>query len=175
MENALYMLNMFIHSLATVVFVGGPFYMVFVVTKERIKLGPPLEYRLERFFENMIDRMPLICFSAWGIVVATGFAFPLIYYAYHGEFKPISSFVRNVMVLKHVLVFAVFGVMLYMYFGIKPRIDEIMHSLSPDKPIDEEVGKQLVAWRTKRRNSCKLVFSIQLGILLLSGILAFAT
>jgi uncharacterized membrane protein len=175
MENTLYMLNMFIHILATVLFVGGPFYMTFVVTKERAKLGPPLEYRVERYMENMIELMPFICFISWGVVVATGFGFPLIYYIFHGEFKSVSSIAMAVLVIKHILVFAVFGLMLYMLFRIRTRILEIMYQFDRDKTLDEELSKELVEWRTKRRNTCKTIFFIQMPILILSGMLRFLT
>jgi uncharacterized membrane protein len=175
MEETFYMINTFIHILATVLFVGGPFYMTFVVTKERMKLGPPLEYRLEKYMENIIELMPLICFISWGMVVATGFGFPLIYYFFHGALKPVSSIVMEILVIKHILVFAVFGLMVYMLLKIRTRILEIMYQFDKDQTLDEALSKELVELRTRRRNICKTIFFIQLPILFLSGILRFLT
>jgi len=175
MEEILYMINTFIHLVGTVLFVGGPFYMTFVVTKERMKLGPPLEYRLERYMENIIELMPIICLSSWGVVVATGFGFPLIYYLFHGALKPVSSLVMTILVIKHILVFAAFALIIYMLFNIRTRILEIMYQYDLDQALDEGMAKELSELRTRRRNTCKTIFFIQLPILFLSGILRFLT
>ena len=175
MEEALYMINSFFHIIGTVLFVGGPFYMTFVVTKERAKLGPPLEYRLERYMENIVELMPIICFVSWGLVVVTGFGFPLIYYAFHGALKPVSSLVMTILVIKHVLVFAVFALMVYMLFKIRTRILEIMYQYDKEGTLGDAIGKELSELRVKRRNICKKIFFIQLPILFLSGMLRFLT
>ncbi|KKK67059.1 hypothetical protein LCGC14_2957870, partial [marine sediment metagenome] len=90
MENVLYSINLAIHILAAILCVAGPFYQLRWV-KLRGKLGYPLIYPFDKVVESVLSLQPRLCFTFIIILIITGFAFPLIHYGFHGEWREVSN------------------------------------------------------------------------------------
>ena len=104
MENFLYSVNLAIHLLAAIFCVAGPFYQLRLV-KLRGKLGYPIIYPFDRVMENILSLQPRLCFTFIIILIITGFAFPLIHYGFHGQWREVGNLVLAIFSAKTILAF----------------------------------------------------------------------
>lgn len=174
MENIIMTINLFVHLLATVAFIGGPFYML-LITKKRKQMGIPFDYPMDRYLENIIEGQPKKCFIYLAFLVFTGFGFPIIHYAFQGSFKSLSSLSLSILIIKHLVIVVALGLMTYMYFVPATKVRIMMQEIETkfDKKPPQDIINSFAQWRAKRRGLCKDIFIIQICILILTAMLRF--
>ncbi|OFX14716.1 MAG: hypothetical protein A2Z18_10030 [Armatimonadetes bacterium RBG_16_58_9] len=172
MEEFLYTVNLAIHNLLLVACAAAPFYQLRMVSK-RATFGKRIIYEYDKSIEDLLSVQPKLCF--WFIVglIASGFAFPLIYYAFHGEWQHRSAFVYAALAVKTILVFIGFGIVSYGMFVIDRQIQGLFRQFSPDAQPPQDQLDRFFALRAKRKKFCTVCLYLAAAILVVTPILRF--
>ncbi len=167
----------------TAVLMAWPFYAL-VVVNQRVKLGPPLGDRTDKYMENIIRSRAVPCFIFQATALVTGLA--LIWL--HG--LNLNALLSNpVLGAKLVLLLFIGGVLSYVHFSLQPRIDSLFAKAGPS--ISEETASLIGSLRLRRKRlaaTCLFTvltlamlgvqvwaaFPIWLTVLLIAAIAAFA-
>ncbi len=172
MENVLYSINLAIHILAAILCVAAPFYQLRWV-KLRGKLGYPIIYPFDRVVENVLSLQPRLCFAFIIILIITGFAFPLIHYAFHGAWRDTSNFVLTIFAAKSFLAFIGLAVLVHGIWILDPEIQKTFATFSPVEQPPDELLNRFWALRAMRKRLCKFCFGLALTIVIITPILRF--
>jgi hypothetical protein len=172
MENAIYSVNLAIHILATIFCVAGPFYQLLWV-RRRGKLGYPIIYPFDRVMESVLSLQPKLCFSFIVILILTGFAFPLIHYGFHGEWRKVSELSLMIFFAKAILAFIGLIIVIHSIWILAPQIANTFASFSPDKQPPDELLNRFWKLRAKRKMLCQFCFILALIIVIITPILRF--
>jgi hypothetical protein len=172
MENILYSVNLAIHILATIFCVAGPFYQLLWV-RRRGKLGHPLIYQFDRVMESVLSLQPKLCFAFIITLILTGFAFPLIHYGFHGEWKEVSELSLIIFSAKAILAFIGLAIVTHSIWILAPQIVKTFASFSPEKQPPDELLNRFWALRAKRKMLCQFCFVLALIIVIITPILRF--
>lgn len=172
MEEILYTINLALHILAAVACAAAPFYQLKMVN-ERGKHGRAIIYNYDQSIERILSLQPRLCFAFIVVLIVTGFAFPVIYYAFHGHWRETSALVLAAFTVKSLLVFAGFGIVLYGLYGIDPKIQALFAQIQPNEPPSQPLLDEFWAWRIKRKKFCKVCFVLAVAILVITPILRF--
>jgi len=129
----------------TSVFMAAPLYLL-IVANERGKLGPPLNFRLERYMENVIKRQPLRCYVYLTTLLVSGIV--LLQLKGLGVGAILSN---SVVAMKTVILFTLAGLITYVHTQIQPKIEDLLTKIPDDAPPPENVGKEIGALRLKRK------------------------
>jgi len=172
MENILYSVNLAIHILATIFCVAGPFYQLLWV-RRRGKLGHPLIYQFDRVMESVLSLQPKLCFAFIITLILTGFAFPLIHYGFHGEWKEVSELSLIVFSAKAILAFIGLAIVTHSIWILAPQIARTFASFSPEKQPADELLNRFWSLRSKRKMLCQFCFILALIIVIITPILRF--
>ena len=172
MEDILYTINLVIHILAAVACAAAPFYQLRMVN-ERGKHGRAIIYDYDQSIERILSVQPRLCFAFIVVLTATGFAFPLIYYAFHGHWRGTSALALAAFMVKSLLVFGGFGIVLYGLYAIDPKVQALFAQIKPDAQPPKELLDEFWTWRIKRKKFCKVCFGLAVAILVVTPILRF--
>ena len=172
MENLLYSINLAIHVLAAIFCVAGPFYQLRLV-KLRGKLGYPLIYDLDRVMENILRLQPRLCFAFILILIMTGFAFPLIHYAFHGAWREASNLSLAIFTAKTILAFVGLAINIHGVWILAPEIERTFATFSPTEQPPDELLNRFWALRATRKKLCQFCFGLALTIVIITPILRF--
>lgn len=172
MENILYSVDLAIHILATIFCVAGPFYQLLWV-RRRGKLGYPLIYQFDRVMESVLSLQPKLCFAFIITLILTGFAFPLIHYEFHGEWKEVSELSLIVFSAKAILAFIGLAIVTHSIWILAPQIAKTFASFSPEKQPADELLNRFWSLRSKRKMLCQFCFILALIIVIITPILRF--
>ncbi len=172
MENVLYSINLAIHVLAAIFCVAGPFYQLRLV-KLRGKLGYPLIYDLDRVIENILSLQPKLCFTLIITLIITGFAFPIIHYAFHGEWREASNLSLVIFSTKTFLALIGLAINIHGIWILDPEIQKTFATFSPAKQPPDELLNRFWALRSKRKKFCQFCFGLALTIVIITPILRF--
>ncbi len=172
MEKILYTVNLAIHILAAVFCVAAPFYQLRWV-KQRSKLGYPIIYPFDRAMENVLGLQVRLCFTFITIMIITGFAFPLIHYAFHGKWRNVSSLSLVIFSAKTVLAFIGLAITAHGIWFLDPVIQKTFASFSPSEEPPDELLNRFWALRAKRKKLCQFCFGLALTIVIITPILRF--
>jgi hypothetical protein len=172
MENLLYSINLVIHVLAAIFCVAAPFYQLRWV-KLRGKLGYPIIYPFDRVMERVLSLQPRLCFSFIIILIITGFAFPLIHYGFHGEWREASNLSLAIFSAKTILAFVGLAIMIHSVWILDPEIQKTFSTFSPSEQPPDELLNRFWALRTKRKRFCQFCFGLALTIVIMTPILRF--
>ncbi len=172
MENAIYTINLVVHILAAVACAAAPFYQLRMVN-ERGKHGRAIIYPYDASIERILSVQPRLCFAFIIVLIATGFAFPVIYHAFHGHWRETSSLALATFTLKTLLVFAGFGLVLYGLVVIDPKIRALFAQIKPDVQPPPALLDEFWAWRKRRKFFCKICFGLAVAILVITPLLRF--
>ena len=172
MENILYSINLDIHILATIFCVAGPFYQLLWV-RRRGKLGHPLIYPFDRVMESVLSLQPKLCFAFITVLIFTGFAFPLIHYAFHGGWLQVSNLSLTVFWTKTILAFIGLAIVTHSVWILAPQIAKTFATFSHDKQPPDEILNRFWTLRAKRKMLCQFCFILALIIVVITPILRF--
>jgi len=172
MENILYSINLDIHILATIFCVAGPFYQLLWV-RRRGKLGHPLIYPFDRVMESVLSLQPKLCFAFILVLILTGFAFPLIHYAFHGGWLQVSNLSLTVFWTKIILAFIGLAIVTHSVWILAPQIAKTFATFSHDKQPPDEILNRFWTLRAKRKMLCQFCFILALIIVIITPILRF--
>lgn len=172
MESLLYTFNLAVHNLLLVACAAAPFYQLRMVNK-RASFGKRIIYEYDKSIEDILSVQPKLCF--WFILglIATGFAFPLIHYAFNGEWQQRSMLVYTALTLKTLLVFVGFGIVSYGMFVIDHQIQGLFRQFTPDAQPPEDQLNRFFALRKKRKQFCTVCLVLAAAILIITPILSF--
>lgn len=172
MEDILYTISLVLHILAAVACAAAPFYQLRMVN-ERGKHGRAIIYDYDRSIERILSVQPRLCFEFIVLLIITGFAFPVIYYAFHSHWRETSSLALAAFTVKTLLVFAGFGIVLYGLYAIDPKIQVLFAQIKPDAQPPQELLDEFWFWRIKRKKFCKVCFGLAVAILVITPLLRF--
>ncbi len=120
-----------------------PFYALMAVN-QRVRLGPPLGDRTDRYIENLIKNRTIPCFVFQGTVLISGLA--LI--ALRGQ--SLGSLITNpALGLKFLLLGLVAIILSYVQGNIQPRIDALF--VEGQNPITGDLAFEIGALRARRK------------------------
>ncbi|MDO8539684.1 MAG: hypothetical protein Q7S40_04525 [Opitutaceae bacterium] len=172
MENILYAINLVLHILAAVACAAAPFYQLRMVN-ERGKHGRAIIYGYDQSIERILSVQPRLCFAFIVVLIVTGFAFPVIYYAFHGHWRETSSLALVAFTVKTALVCGGFSIVLYGMLKIDPKVQALFARIKPDEQPPKELLDEFWAWRAKRKFFCKICFWLAVAILVVTPLLRF--
>ncbi|OIP87634.1 MAG: hypothetical protein AUK24_09170 [Syntrophaceae bacterium CG2_30_49_12] len=172
MENVLYSVNLAIHVLAAIFCVAAPFYQLRWVTL-RGKLGHPIIYPFDRVLENVLSLQPRLCFTFIVTLIITGFAFPLIHYAFHGEWREASNLSLAIFSAKTILAFIGLAVNIHGVWILDPQIQKTFATFSPAEQPPDELLNRFWDLRATRKRLCQFCFGLALTIVIITPILRF--
>ncbi len=89
MENTIYAILLAVHNIALVGCAAAPFYNLRLVNN-RAQFGPKVLYELDKVVEDTIQGLEPYCWSFIILLFITGFGFPAVHYAFHGEIKEVG-------------------------------------------------------------------------------------
>jgi len=135
-------LSAFIHIMG-VVFMSAPLYNLIVVN-ERALLGP-MDYKLDRYMENLIKGSATRCFVFQLTVLATG----ILQVVLSG--MPLTALLSNwILLAKTGLLLVLTGLLSYVHFGIQPKIENLLAQVS-ENPIPVELAEAIKPLRVLRK------------------------
>lgn len=172
MENILYTINLTIHMLAAIFCVAAPFYQLRWV-RLRGKLGYPIIYPFDRVLENVLTFQVRFCFAMILTLIITGFTFPLIHYAFHGEWREASSFALGIFAAKTVLASIGLAINIHGVWRLDPEIQETFAAFSPVAQPPDELLNRFWVLRGLRKKLCGFCFCLALVIVAITPILRF--
>ncbi|MBI5408015.1 MAG: hypothetical protein HZA14_01460 [Nitrospirae bacterium] len=172
MENCIYIVLLAVHNIALVGCAAAPFYNLRLVN-QRAQFGKKLLYQLDKVVEDTIQGLEPYCWTFILLLFVTGFGFPAVYYAFHGQMKEFNQTVFIAFVLKHIFVLGMVSIAFYITFFINPKIKEAFSKFSPDTAPDEETVNKFFGLRAKRKQLCKVCFVFALLVLIVSPLLRF--
>lgn len=173
MENLIYTLLLILHNIALVGCAAAPFFNLRLVN-QRAQFGRKVFYQLDKVVEDTIQGLEPYCWTFIIVLYATGFGFPVVYYAFHGQLKDFSSIAFSAFLLKHIFVLGMVGLAFYITFFINPKIREAFFKFSPQTPPPEDIAEQFFSWRAKRKKLCKICFVFAILVLVVSPVLRFS-
>ncbi|MCP4230030.1 MAG: hypothetical protein GY771_07760 [bacterium] len=172
MENIINVFLLAVHNIALVGCVAAPFYNLKLVN-QRGKHGQKLYYELDKVVEDTIQGNEPYCWAFIILLYATGFAFPFVYYAFHGQFSEFSTIALVAFIVKHVFVFGIVAIAFYITFMVNPKIKALFATFKPDATPADGDASSFFALRATRKKLCKICFAFGIIILLVSPILRF--
>ncbi|MEW6220916.1 MAG: hypothetical protein AB1634_15475 [Thermodesulfobacteriota bacterium] len=173
MENACYAVNLAIHILAAILCVAAPFYQLRWVHL-RGKLGTALIYPFDRVIENVLTFQVKLCFALILVLIATGFAFPLIHYAFHGQWRQTGDLALGIFAAKAVLAFIGLAINGHGVLVLDPEIQKTFATFLPAVQPSDELLNRFWAMRGLRKKLCGFCFCLAILIVLITPILRFA-
>jgi hypothetical protein len=143
---------------------AAPLYLL-IVSNERGRLGPPLNFRVERYMENIIKGQPRRCYVYLIVLLLTGLGLR--------GFNLNFILANWALVLKTVLLIALFGLITYVHTQIQPRLESLLEKVPESDGAQEDVAKEIMALRIKRKkigSVCLFIVltTVALGVSLVS-------
>ncbi|MFQ5814974.1 MAG: hypothetical protein ACE5G7_00565 [Candidatus Hydrothermarchaeaceae archaeon] len=125
---------------------AAPLYLL-IVSNERGKLGPPLNFRLERYMENVVKHQPQRCYVYLATILATGLALLML------RGLGLGALLSNwVVATKTILLFVLTGLITYVHTQIQPKLEELLTKIPEGGVPPENVAKEISALRLTRKN-----------------------
>jgi hypothetical protein len=143
------------------------------MVNERGKHGRAIIYSYDQSIERILSLQPRLCFAFIVVLIATGFAFPVIHRAFHGAWREVSALALAAFTVKTLLVFAGFGLVLYGLLAIDPKVRALFAQIKPDVATPQPLLDEFWAWRAKRKFFCKICFWLAVAILVVTPLLRF--
>ncbi len=141
------------------VLMAWPFYAL-VTVNQRIRLGPPLGDRVDRYMENIIKNRTIPCFVFQATALVTGLAIILL------RGLGLRVLVTNpVLGAKLVLLLLIGGLLTYVHVSLQPRIDRLFAQAGD--AIPPEIAAQINALRLRRKRLASVCMFVVLVIVML--------
>jgi len=171
-EQIIYSILLDLHNIALVGCAAAPFYNRALVLK-RGQYGPKLHYELDKVVEDTLQGNAPYCTTFIITLFVTGIAIPLNYYLFQGAFKELHLVATVALVVKLLFVFGMVVIMLWIFYGINPRLRKLFGQFtSLDKPGESE-EKKFFTLRAKRKSLCEKCLVFAIVVLVASAFLGF--
>ena len=172
-EQIIHSVLLALHNIALVGCAAAPFYNRALVLK-RGQYGPKLSYELDKVVEDTLQGNAPYCITFIITLFVTGIAMPLNYYMFQGTFRDSNAVVISALIIKLLFVFGMVVIMLWIFYGINPRLRELFGRFTPsDKPVESE-EKEFFALRAKRKSLCEKCLWFAIVVLVASAFLGFS-
>ena len=173
MESILYAVNLLLHILAAIGCAAAPFYQLRMVKMRGAYGTDNVLFPLDDMIERILSVQPRLCLGFLAVLIATGLAFPVIDYAFHGHLSQVTHVDWIVGTAKTVLTLAGTGLVIYGIKVVDPKIQGIFRTFTPGvEPPQEDVAR-FWALRRSRKKHCQTCFAIALAILFITPVLRF--
>ncbi len=139
----------FLHVLGFV-FMAIPLFNLIVVN-ERALLGVPFQFHADRYMENIIRRGATRCFVFQGTVLVSGVLMLVL-----GPLGISAMWENWVLLTKMLLLFTLMGLLSYVHFGLQPRIEAILASVTADAAPPADLPARLKPYRVRRKRLATL-------------------
>lgn len=153
-------LSLFIHILATVLWIGGLLITVLLVYPEVrhvLEESPPLYRLLSRLRQRFYPISNLCVVALW----VTGL-FQMTASPYYDGFLTIDNAWSRVMLLKHVVILLMIAAGLVLQYGVSPALERVSLLLEKQKG-------DISQWRTLRQREVRLtMLNAALGVVVLA-------
>lgn len=132
--------------IAAAMLMAWPYYALAAVN-QRVKLGPPLGDRTDRYMENILKNRTTACFVFQATILLGGFA--LIFSRASDGLYSVDWYLTNkVIIAKIVILLLMAGSLSWVRFVIQPEIDRLFGDYGE---ISEENKKLLMSLRVLRK------------------------
>ncbi len=165
--NDLYDALKFLHILSFV-FMSIPLFNLIVVN-ERAAMGGGFVYATDRYMENIIRRGATRCFMFQTSVLVTGVLLLLV-----GPLGIAALWQSGVILAKTLLLLLLMSLLSYVHFGLQPRIEAHLATVSPDAPAPPNFAAVLKPYRFRRKRLATLCLFIVVTTIIL-GLQVYAT
>src|SRR3972149_8039920 len=143
----------------TAILMWWPFYAL-VIVNQRVKLGPPLGDRTDKYMENIIKSRTIPCFVFQATALITGLALIFL------RGLSVDILLTNpVLGAKLILLVFIGGVTSYVHFSLQPRIDSLF--AKGGTPIPEKTASLIGALRLRRKRLASTCLFVVLTIAML--------
>jgi hypothetical protein len=123
--------------------------------------------------EGVLSLQLRLCFAFIIILIITGFAFPLIHYGFHGEWREASHLSLAIFSAKTILAFVGLAINIHGLWILNPEIQKAFSTFSPSEQPPDELLNRFWALRSKRKRLCQFCFGLALTIVIITPILRF--
>jgi hypothetical protein len=172
-EQIVHSILLALHNIALVGCAAAPFYNRALVLK-RAQYGPKLHYELDKVVEDTLQGNAPYCITFIITLFITGIAMPLNYYMFHNAFRTLHSVALVALVVKLLFVFGMVVIMIWIFFGINPRLRELFGHFASSEKLDEPEEQEFFARRAKRKALCDKCLVFAIVVLLASAFLGFS-
>ena len=172
-EQIVYSVLLALHNIALVGCAAAPFYNRALVLK-RGQYGPKLHYELDKVVEDTLQGNAPYCITFIIMLFITGIAMPLNYYMFHDTFRELQSVALIALVVKLLFVFGMVVIMIWIFYGINPRLRELFGRFTPSDKPDEAEEQEFFALRAKRKSLCEKCLVFAIFVLVASAFLSFS-
>ena len=172
MENLIHTLLLALHNIALVGCAAAPFYNRNLV-KSRSQYGPKLIYELDKVVEDTLQGNVPYCITFIIVLFFTGMAMPFNHYLFHGAFKELSSVATISLIIKLLSVFAMFLIMIVIFFKINPAINKIFKGFSKEANPEPQIITGFFKLRFRRKKLCEICLVFAVIVLVSSAFISF--
>ncbi len=162
-----------LHNIALVGCAAAPFYNKQLVVR-RGQYPAKLHYELDKVVEDTLQGNQPYCMAFVAILLLTGIGIPLNYYVFHGEPRALHTVAQVAFALKLISFGGMVAIMLKIFYGLNPRLRELLASFSPDSAPDPESETEFFTKRARRKALCETCLKFAIAVLVCSAFLAFA-
>lgn len=157
-----------LHNIALVGCAAAPFYNRNLVNT-RAQYGPKLHYELDKVVEETLQGNAPYCIVFITVLFATGIGMPLNHYFFHGAFRILHPLAWVAIGLKLTGVFGMMIIMGKIFFGLNPRLRELLATFDAVKPPDTEAEKEFFQKRARRKALCETCLKFAVAVLVFSA------
>jgi hypothetical protein len=162
------------HNIALVGCAAAPFYNRNLV-RARSQYGAKLHYELDKVVEDTLQGNAPYCLAFLAVLVVTGIGMPLNHLLFHGVFKTLHAVAIIALVLKLSFITGMVVIMMQIFFGLNPRLKELLARFTPNQEPAVEEAKEFFAKRARRKALCETCLKFAIGILVCSAFLGFGS
>lgn len=142
------------------ILMAWPFYAL-VTVNQRARLGPPLGDRTDTYMENIVKNRTIPCFIFQATALVTGIALLLVSGMGAG-----ATVTNATVVFKFFPLLFIIALLSYVHTGLQPRIDALFAGAA-GSPVPEEVAKNIMSLRLRRRRIASICMFVVLTISML--------
>lgn len=153
-----------LHVVAAVL-MAAPLYMLILVNA-RGAMGKALDYKMDRYMENIVKRQPIRCYAYQVVILVSGLWILGLLPGGTGLLK------HPLIVAKLTLFFTLVVLLTYVFNVLQPQIEALLDRLAVEPEAAEEVAGPLWALRRRRKTVTAICLFLVLTLVILGVRLA---
>ena len=158
MDNIIDILKV-VHIL-TAVLMAWPYYAL-VLVNQRMRLGPPLGDRTDKYMENIIKNRTIPCFVFQVTALITGLALVQLRWG-------MGMLLTNpILLIKFILLITIMVLLLFVHFVLQPKIDNLFSLAKEIIPVPAEIASQIIKFRIRRKRMASVCMFVVMIIVML--------